>query len=287
MRYLLLDLGTTDPIQLRFAIRNNPIADAWVERMSQRDAWPLDDPARFYGFDSEEKEQQRAENYILRCIQVINDYKLIIHRPFTSVYDQDYLNYLHHIFETYHGLLDQQNHDFWIHAPDTVRQALANLNIAVHRCESLGTPQPRLVCTWFGMPKIYKLSPDQAVQYGSMTVPFGTVCLNYVEIGKTLEDLAEDQDQYISDDAFQPWQRYSADFFVPFFDIDTRVRLPAMEKYLQQHQEFFVARHINNVYNTLVLPMRYPVADLEDSRSHTELIEQISLRQYITRVSIQ
>lgn len=287
MRYLLLDLGTTDPIQLRFAIRNNPIADAWVERMSQRDAWPLDDPARFYGFDSEEKEQQRAENYILRCIQVINDYKPIIHRPFTSVYDQDYLNYLHHIFETYHGLLDQQNHDFWIQAPDTVRQALANLNIAVHRCESLGTPQPRLVCTWFGMPKIYKLSPDQAVQYGSMTVPFGTVCLNYVEIGKTLEDLAEDQDQYISDDAFQPWQRYSADFFVPFFDIDTRVRLPAMEKYLQQHQEFFVARHINNVYNTLVLPMRYPVADLEDSRSHTELIEQISLRQYITKVSIQ
>lgn len=287
MRYLLLDLGTTDPIQLRFAIRNNPIADAWVERMSQRDAWPLDDPARFYGFDSEEKEQQRAENYILQCIQVINDYKPIIHRPFTSVYDQDYLNYLHHVFETYHGLLDQQNHDFWIQAPDTVRQALANLNIAVHRCESLGTPQPRLVCTWFGMPKIYKLSPDQAVQYGSMTVPFGTVCLNYVEIGKTLEDLAEDQDQYISDDAFQPWQRYSADFFVPFFDIDTRVRLPAMEKYLQQHQEFFVARHINNVYNTLVLPMRYPVADLEDSRSHTELIEQISLRQYITRVSIQ
>lgn len=287
MRYLVLDLGHVDPIQLRFAVRNNPIADAWLERMSQRDAWSLDDPTRFYGFDPEEKEQQRAENYILQCIQTINDYKPIIHSPFTSVHDQDYLNYLHHIFETYHGLLDQQNHDFWIQAPDTVRSALAQLNIAVHRCESLGTVEPRLVCTWFGMPKIYKLPPDQAVQYGSMTVPWGTVCLNYVEIGKTLEDLTEDQDQYISADAFQPWQRYSADFFVPFFDIDTRVKLPAMEKYLQQHQEFFVAQHINNVYNTQVLPMRYPVADLEDSRSHTELIQQIAQRQYITRVSIQ
>jgi hypothetical protein len=137
------------------------------------------------------------------------------------------------------------------------------------------------------MPKIYKLDPAQSVHYGSMTVPSGTVCLNYVEIGKTLEDLAHDQDQYIGADAFQPWQRYSADFFVPFFDIDTRVNLPAMNKYLQQHQDFFVAQGIENVYNTQALPLRYPVADLEDSRSPTELIEQIAQRQHITRVSIQ
>jgi hypothetical protein len=43
MLYLILDLGTTDPIQLRFAIRNTPIADAWVKHMTQRHAWPLDD----------------------------------------------------------------------------------------------------------------------------------------------------------------------------------------------------------------------------------------------------
>jgi len=287
MPYLTLDLGTTDPIQLRFSVRNNPIADAWLERMSQRHAWPLDDPARFYGFDSQEKEQQRAENYILQCVQTINDYQHIIDRPFTSVQDQDYLNYLHHVFETYHGLLDQQTHDFWTQAPESVRDALAQLNIAVHRCESLGSQQPRLVCTWFGMPKIYKLDPAQAVEYGSMTVPFGTVCLNYVEIGKTLEDLAHDQDQYISHDAFQPWQRYSADFFVPFFRIDTRSDLPVMAKYLQQHRDFFVARGIENVYNTQALPMRYPVADLEDSRSESELIDLIQQRQYITRVSIE
>lgn len=287
MRYLILELGMTDPMQLRFAVRQNPIADAWLERMSQRDAWPMDDPTRFYGFDSKPKEILTAENLILRCIETINDIEPVIDRPFTSVHDQDYLNYLHHIFETYHGLLDQQTHEFWRRAPDAVRQALAQLNIAVHRCESLGSPRPRLVCTWFGMPKIYKLDPDRAVQYGSMTVPSGTVCLNYVEIGKTLEDLAQDQDQYIEDDAFQPWQRYSADFFVPFFDIDTRANLPVMEKYLDQHRDFFVARGIENVYNAQVLPMRYPVADLEDSRSQSELTDLIQQRQYITRVSIE
>jgi hypothetical protein len=287
MKYLVLELGHHDPIHLRFVIRENPIADAWTERMSHRDAWPLDDPTRFYGFDSQEKEQQRAENYLLTCVKTINDYEPIIDRPFTSVQDQDYLNYLHHIFEIYHGLLNQQTHAFWIHAPDAVRQALAELNIAVHRCEHIQSGRPKLVCTWFGMPKIYKLHPETAIQYGSMTVPFGTVCLNYVEIGKTLEDLTQDQDQYIGDDAFQPWQRYSADFFVPFSNIDTRVKLPAMEHYLQQHQEFFVARGIENVYNTQALPMRYPVADLDDSRSETELIGLISQRQFITRVSIE
>jgi hypothetical protein len=287
MKYLVLVLGHNDPVHLRFAIRENPIADGWMEQMSQRDTWPLDDPTRFYGFDSEEKEQQRAENYLLKCIKTVNDYEPIINRPFTSVQDQDYLNYLHHVFEIYHGLLDQQTHDFWTQAPDAVRQALAELNIAVHRCENIKQGRPRLVCTWFGMPKIYKLHPETAVQYGSMTVPFGTVCLNYVEIGKTLEDLAQDQDQYIGDDAFQPWQRYSADFFVPFFNIDTRVKLPAMEHYLQQHRKFFIAQGIENVYNTQALPMRYPVADLDDSRTESELIGLIAQRQFITRVSIE
>jgi hypothetical protein len=191
------------------------------------------------------------------------------------------------MFETYHGLLDQQTHDFWINAPHPVQTALAQLNIAVHRCESVGHALPELVCTWFGMPKIYKLHPEIAKQYGSMTVPFGTVCLNYVEIGKTLEDLAYDQDQYIGDNAFQPWQHYSADFVIPFFDRDYSKKLPMMEQYLKQHQDFFLARGIENVYNINAMPLRYPVADLADTRSKEELIKLIAQRQHVTRVSIE
>jgi hypothetical protein len=126
--------------------------------MSHRDSWPLDDPARFYGFDSQEKEQQRAENYILQCVQTINDYEPVIDRPFTSVQDQDYLNYLHHIFEVYHGLLDQQTSEFFKNAPAEVRIALADLNICVHRCETVSRLNfPRHVVTYFGLPKNSKL----------------------------------------------------------------------------------------------------------------------------------
>jgi hypothetical protein len=287
MTYLVLELGNHDPVSLRFKLRDTPIAAAWLERMSIRNSWPLDDPKRFYGFNSLEHQTHQAESYILECVNVINSYQPIIDRPFTSVTDQDYLNYLHHVFETYHGLLDQQNHEFWLQAPHTVRAALANLNIAVHRCESLRYNRPRLVCTWFGMPKLYKLDLDTAVEYGSLKVPFGTVCLNYVEIGKTLEDLTYDNDQYIGDDAFQPWQRYSADFFIPFYYIDNSSKLDSIEKYIQQHREFFVARGIANVYNVHALPLRYPVADLQDNRTQEEIINLIVSRQHITRVSIE
>jgi hypothetical protein len=254
--------------------------------MSLRHSWPLDDPTRFYGFDSEEKEKKRAEDLLQQCIETINHYQPVIDRPFTSVEDQDYLNYLHHIFEVYHGLLDQQTHDFWICAPDTVRSALAQLNIAVHRCESLRSMSPRFVCTWFGMPKIYKLDPAVALEYGSMTVPFGSVCLSYVEIGKALEELAQDQDQYISDDAFQPQQRYSADFFVSCYKIDTRTQLTAMAQYINQHREFFVARGIENVYNVQALPLRFPVADLVHKTDSDTILSQIRSRQYVSNVAI-
>jgi hypothetical protein len=122
------------------------------------------------------------------------------------VHDQDTLNYLHNIFERYHGLLYQQNSEFWMSAPDRVRTALADLNLAVHRCETAQSAQnTRLVCTWYGQPKQYTMPLTMQQQYGTTNPPWGSVCLNYCEIGKTLEDLARDNDCYIGDDAFRPF----------------------------------------------------------------------------------
>jgi hypothetical protein len=94
----------------------------------------MDNPDRFYGFGTAQQEQQRAVDMIQQCIATINAHDPIIDREFE--YTQDGLNYLHNIFERYHGLLDQQTSEYWLSAPSTVRQALANLNLAVHRCET-------------------------------------------------------------------------------------------------------------------------------------------------------
>lgn len=287
MKQLVLELEQQSTVRLNFNIRSTPLAELWLERMQHRNKWSLDDPTRFYGFGSIDQETARAENMIKRCIAVINSYDPIIQRSYTSLDDHDLLNYLHSIFERYHGLLDQQNSTWWINAPTDVRKALADLNIAVHRCESVSANScPRLVCTWFGMPKEYKLDPELALNYGTTRIDFGTVYLNYVEIGKTLEDLTQDQDKYISDEAFRPFEHYSADFSVAFYNYNHIQNLPAMEKYHQQNLKFFVSQGVGSVYNVKALPLRFPVADLEDSRPQHELLELISQNQFVKQVII-
>lgn len=280
-----LVITLADNFELCFDIRKTLLAELWIERMSKRHAWPLDNPDRFYGFGTVQQEQQRAVGMIQQCIATLNSHQRIIDREFE--YTQDGLNYLHNIFERYHGLLDQQTSEYWHLAPDTVRQALANLNLAVHRCETaMATPCPRFVCTWFGMPKTKQLDIDTMKTYGELEIKFGTVYLNYCEIGKTVEDLAHDNDIYISNDAFRPFGHYSADFNVALYDKDLKSKLPSMQQYIDQHAKFFVDHGIENVYNVKAQPLRFPVADLEYTGTQQELISQIRSRQLVREVNI-
>ena len=285
-QHLLIELGHNSPLTLRFRLLSSPITELWLERMSQRDAWPLDHPDRFYGFGTPAEETARAIAMIEQCVDTINSYEYIIRRKFT--FDQNCLNYMHNIFEQYHGLLDQQNTRFWHSAPVPVREALANLNLAVHRCEGiLGANPHRFVCTWYGMPKTHQLSTTLQRQHGTMRIKFGTVYLNYAEIGKTVEDLAHDNDQYIGDDAFKPFDHYSADFNVAFYDQDLESKVPGMAKYLLEHREFFLAHGIENVYNTRALPLRFPLAELEETVSRSALLKEIAQQQHVTKVMIE
>jgi hypothetical protein len=271
--------------ELRFKVRRTPLAELWLERMHNRHAWPMDNPDRFYGFGTVQQEQDRAVNMIQQCIATINSYQHIIVGEFE--YTQDCLNYLHSIFERYHGLLDQQTSEYWHSAPDTVRQALANLNLAVHRCETaIAAPCPRFVCTWFGMPKVKQLDVETIQTHGELQVKFGTVYLNYCEIGKTVEDLSHDNDIYIGDDAFRPFGYYSADFNVAFYNQDLNEKFASMQQYIEQHQEFFLAHGIETVYNVQAQPLRFPVADLEYTGTQQELISQIRSRQLVREVTI-
>jgi len=279
-------IGKQADYELRFRIKNTPISVLWMERMLQRTAWPLDHPDRFYGFRSQSEEVQRAQTMIEQCIETINGYKPIVERRFEPT--QDCLNYLHNIFERYHGLLDQQNTEFWHSAPEPVRRALAELNLAVHRYESSSrTNHPRIVCTWFGMPKTHKLDPTLQHTYGSSEIKFGTVYLNYCEIGKTVEDLAQDNDKYIGDDAFRPFSHYSADFNIAFYDYNLAACYGQVQRYIDQHQDFFVAHGIKSVYNVKAQPLRFPVAEIEYDGNRNHLLSQIAERQWVQQILLE
>jgi hypothetical protein len=286
VQHLTIRLGHNGDFPLVFRLRPTELAQLWAERMQHRTAWPLDHPNRFYNFGTAAQERQRAVADIQRCIKTINSHQGIINRPFE--YTQDCLNYLHNIFERYHGLLDQQTSPYWRAAPESVRQALAELNLAVHRCESVSAgAQPRFVCTWFGMPKTHTLSEAQQLLHGERCIEFGTVYLNYCEIGKTAEDLANDNDIYIGDDAFRPFSHYSADFNVQFYDRDLNQTYGRVQSYIDQHQEFFLAHGITSVYNTKAQPLRFPVADLEYTGSRQELLLQIAQRQFVHEITLK
>lgn len=281
---LCIELGS-DQFALRFKVLRTPIATQWLERMMAREPYPLDHPDRFYGFNSVAQEESRAVAMIQASIDTINSHNNIITRTISSVQDQDTLNYLHSIFEQYHGLLDQQSNKFWNTAPATVKQAMADLNINVHRCESVARGnQPRFVCTWYGLPKVHVLDPDLMEEYGTLDPGFGSVCLNYCEIGKTLEDLALDKDQYISQEAFRPFGVYSADFAVRFFKTQVDSTLENMLQYYIKNKEFFNSQGFAKFEDPRLLPLRFPVAELIETRPRDELLKEIAQRQSITKV---
>lgn len=283
---MYIRFGQDGDLTLKFQIRNSPVAELWLDRMNSRHTWPLDHPDRFYGFGTPVAERDRAIADIQHCIAVINSHEPIINRQFE--YTQDCLNYLHNIFERYHGLLDQQNSPYWQQAPEPVRKALAELNLAVHRCESVASgAQPRFVCTWFGMPKTHRLDPELQGVYGDWRIKFGTVYLNYCEIGKTVEDLAHDNDTYIGDDAFKPFSHYSADFNVAFYDRDLSEIYGSVQRYIDSQRDFFLAHNITGVYNIKAQPLRFPVAELVYAGNREELLFQIARRQWIYEITIE
>ena len=280
-----------EDLTLQFRVLATPVAELWLERMSQRHAWPLDHSDRFYGFNSTAQEKIRALSDVRRCVDTINQHSSIIDRALTTVDDQDTLNYLHNIFERYHGLLDQQHTEYWQQAPAAVRQALAELNLAVHRCETAqGSQQPRLVCTWYGQPKEHTLPVVMQQQYGTINPPWGSVCLNYCEIGKTLADLTRDRDNYIGDDAFRPFSSYSSDFVVRFFESDVQEldkSLADMQQYYNTHREFFVARGLDQFADSRLQPLKFPVAQLIETLPRAQLLKEIAARQTVSNIYIQ
>jgi hypothetical protein len=276
----------SDSVTLHFKLRNHAVTKKWIERLLlAQTQYPIDAPDRFYGFGSIEEQTADALHRMQQCIALINSHEQIIDRQLTDVADQDTLNYLHHIFEVYHGLLDQQTHPVWQTASPEVRLALADLNLLVHRCESVNRgAQPRHVVTYYGLPKTETLAVEDYALF-EPAIQFGTVYLNYSEIGKTLDDLAVDNDGYIADEAFQPFRHYSADFNVKFYSTGHRQvteQYAIIKQYYDTHNKFFEQCN---------LPWGHPYLNsgsipLADLINTTDIIEQLNTRQYVKSVTL-
>lgn len=276
-----------DTFTLKYKLREHTVVDKWsTQLVAAQEKYSIDDPDRFYGFGAVEQQIADAINRINSCIKTINDFDPIITRTLTDINDQDTLNYLHHIFEVYHGALDNQTHELWQRAPKSVQKALADLNISVHRCESTQRQAlPRHVVTYYGLPKTETLDQADYALFEDRNT-FGTVYLNYVEIGKTLEDLTIDNDQYIFDTGFQPFRHYSADFVVRFWnDTDRQIneKCAKIKQYYNTHSEFFKQKDLPWKHPYLTSG-NIPLADLQYPGSHEELLIKLESHQRVREV---
>ena len=273
-----VNINYNNQFDLRYQLRDTDFAHRWLKRLQlalDTDV-AIDEPTRFSGFDTTEAESVIAQ--LQHCVDTINTYKPLIARHITTVNDQDTLNYLHHVFEVYHGMLNQP-HEIFLSAPQPVQLALAQLNVLVHRAESIAHGQyPRHVVTYYAMPKTEYLKPEDYALF-EKSITASTMYVNYVEIGKDLLALTLDSDQYISDEAFMPWQRYSADFNVKFWSDSDQTTMQLDRKvdaYYKQHQQFIDQHKYGHIWGHL------PVADCIDKFD----IEQLSNNQRVTAVNV-
>ena len=277
---LLITYSTPDnknSINLEFDLLLHNVSQKWAERLvtAQQHQYQIDDPGRFYGFGSYEDQVNYSISEINRCAdQIEQELQIPINRRLQDISDQDTLNYLHHIFEVQHGLLDQKS----------TNKLLSNLNILVHRCESVQRgAKPRHVVTYFGLPKTHQLDLDD-YQLFTNCYEFGTVYLNYAEIGKTIEDLANDNDNYISNEAFKPFRHYTADFNVKFFDTsaeEEEFSRKRIKQYYNDHRNFFEQQGLNENHPYLQ-PGSIPVAKLKSSMK----LSDIAHRLWVQRVEL-
>lgn len=276
---LVIEYGN-DKMPIEYKLLDYDIVQRWAERVSaaQKFPYPIDHPERFYGFGTWESQANNAIEYMNKLCSKLMSQGIKIDRNLTDVFDQDTLNYLHHIFEEKHGLLDAKNSDA------EVLQTLSDLNIHVHRCESIQRgAKPRHVVTYFGLPKTKLLDIDD-YQYFTNEYKFGTVYLNYVEIGKTIEDLTVDNDRYISTEAFQPFRHYSADFVVKFFNTDkleVSISIQKMREFYNKHIDFFNSQNLE-FDSPYLKPGTIPLAEIESKIT----LNDIETRQCVKSVTL-
>lgn len=275
-----------DNYHLDFDLYDGSLASRWAEEINKVNDMGIviDEPERFYNMPNTEYDHYNGMNNIIATIKAeAPEIISFVDTVTEENCNQDMLNQLHHVFEVHHGLYDTQDtNPLFQRVSLQCRKALNELNLMVHRIESIGT-LPRFVSTWYDKPPRQALHEED---YGLFTLEqkWGEMYINYVEVGKSLQDLTYDDDDYIDvEAAFKPLQHYSCDVTVRFNDSTPRgvSRMKyKINQYRSQHEEFF-AKYDNLSIGRLPIGM----IDMEDN-TRKEILNELSQHAFIERYEI-
>tara|TARA_R110000868_G_scaffold102091_1_gene281092 strand:+ start:30670 stop:31503 length:834 start_codon:yes stop_codon:yes gene_type:complete len=214
LRTFELTIGNNNnDYNLQFNIFKTDIAQLWANEILQN--YPIYESDRFTNWPNNVKTASYYEYYLKHYIDIIvnHGHPILLDR----LNFQDALNKLHKHFEDIRGHVDFPS-QWYNTAPAKVKESVDKLNILIHEYENFLEEEkqtfrnPTIVCTFKDRPK-YDLQ-DNHYKHFTHKWEYGTVYINYCEVGKPLLDVFKDQDTHA--EAIRPQSTWSADFMIKF-----------------------------------------------------------------------
>lgn len=270
---------------LEFVVYDTPIAIKWYEELSYILSLgsKIREPERMYGFSNGNWSEQYIVDKINESINIINAWTYIIDIRASLNAPVDICNQLHKHFEIMRGGVLSPGVTY-LNAPGHVKKAIEDYNVWIHTLEDFQrTSKPRLVITFENFRR--HLLAEDDYDHFSLDTKFGEVYINYCEVGKTLLDVFEDQDDIVGDDNIRPLKFYSAEMMIQFFDSSLNNIMPSFWQWWDSHTD-----HLSSLgfvkYDKHLSIGKIPVARLVTNLSNSELIASLSNFTQITRVYI-
>ncbi len=291
-----------EPFSLRWRLRDHSLAGRFAKVLKaacdfESETGYMYKRERFYNFPRGYFTRDRVISLLQEHIATINEaYPGLVDYPVYRQMGQEDMNRLHTYFERFRGpLLDPS--PYYKEGSPEVKYAFDEVNLLIHRfedCEFADNEKPkgnpRFVAA-FGLDNKIKRYPleDKDYELFDLDEPYGCLRLNYCEVGKHLMDVFNDRDHEIGDEAIKPLRYYSADFFV---DFNPKANKAASENYLKALYQWWdeneeklegLGFHKHDPKNAVG---NIKLADLESKMSHEQIVEEISLRQWIGKVEV-
>lgn len=270
---------------LEFEVYDTPIALKWYEELSYilRLGSKIREPERMYGFSNGNWSQQYIVDKINESIDVINTWSHTIDIRASIDAPVNICNQLHKHFEIMRGGVLTPG-ETYSNAPDNVKKAIEDYNVWIHTLEDFQrTSKPRLVITFENFRR-HPLSEDDFNHF-SLDTKFGEVYINYCEVGKTLFDVFEDQDDIVGDDNIRPLKYYSAEMMIYFFNSSLSYVMQDFWQWWDTNTE-----HLSSLgfvkYDKHLSIGKIPVAKLMTNSSNSELVASLSNFTHMNRVYI-
>lgn len=266
-------VNDTDSKDIIFDLFDTNIAKKWYAEIEKN--YPIFEDWRLTGWPNSVWTAEKYIEEIDKCIEIVNSYE-----PNTiTLKGSDDPNHLHKFFETLRGGVLSPN-PWFENAPEYVQAAVSNFNVLIHNYEKLLQSHhlsPTITCTF----KCDRFILDEEdYQHFTYDWKFGTIYINYCEIGKHLLELYGDNDDVVGDHNIRPLRYYSADFKLKFFtDLPREEFLEFDRKFklwLEEHSEQFSKFEHLSLGFIPVAELNYDASGFKDL-TQREIIDLLSV----------